>query len=91
MADFQLPIADLKARRNSMRQDAKKRQDAKECGESRVSDTPLPNSAHAIQLRKKIKILAIGASSTAVIGMGRGGTPPLLERILERTMKGHDV
>ncbi len=64
---------------------------AKECGESRISDTPLPNSAHAIQLRKKIRILAIGASSTAVLGMGRGGTPPLLERILERTIKGLDV
>ena len=28
-----------------------------------VSDTPLPNSARALQQRKKIKILAIGASS----------------------------
>jgi acyl-CoA thioesterase-1 len=64
---------------------------AKECGENRISGTPLPNSAHAIQQRKKIKILAIGASSTAVLGMGRGGTPPLLERILERTIKGLDV
>ena len=63
----------------------------KECGEARVSDTPLPNSASAIQQRKQIKILAIGASSAAVLGMGRGGTPPLLERILERTIKGLDV
>ena len=64
---------------------------AKECGEARGSDAPLPNSAIALQQRKKIKIMAIGASSTAVLGMGRGGTPPLLERILERTIKGLDV
>jgi lysophospholipase L1-like esterase len=63
---------------------------AKECGETRVSDTPLPNSAVALQQRKKIKILAIGASSAAVLGAGRGG-PPLLERILERSIKGLDV
>ena len=44
-----------------------------------------------MQQRKKIKILAIGASSAAVLGTGRGGTPPLLERILERTIKGLDV
>jgi len=64
---------------------------AKECGDARVVDTPLPNSASAIQQRKKIKILAIGASSAAVLGTGRGGTPPLLERILEHTIKGLDV
>lgn len=63
----------------------------KECGETRVVDTPLPNSALALQQRKKIKILAIGASSAAVLGMGRSGTPPLLERILEHTIKGLDV
>src|SRR5262245_6443156 len=65
---------------------------AKECGETaRSTDVPLPNSAIALQQRKKIKIMAIGASSTAVLGMGRGGSPPLLERILERTIKGLDV
>jgi lysophospholipase L1-like esterase len=63
----------------------------KECGEARVGDTPLPNSAIALQQRKKVKILAIGASSAAVLGMGRGGSPPLLERILERAIKGLDV
>jgi acyl-CoA thioesterase-1 len=63
----------------------------KECGEARASDVPLPNSAIALQQRKKVKIMAIGASSTAVLGMGRGGSPPLLERILERTIKGLDV
>jgi acyl-CoA thioesterase I len=64
---------------------------AKECGETRASDTPLPNSAIALQQRKKIKILAIGAASAAVLGTARGSTPPLLERILERTVKGLDV
>jgi lysophospholipase L1-like esterase len=64
---------------------------AKECGEARFADKPLPNSAAALQKRKRIRILAIGASSTAVLGFGRGGRPPLLERILERTIKGLDV
>jgi len=64
---------------------------AKECGEARFVDKPLPNSAAALQKRKRIKILAIGASSAAVLGYGRGGTPPLLERILERAIKGLDV
>ena len=64
---------------------------AKECGEARATDTLLPNSAIALQQRKKLKILAIGASSSAVLGMGRGGNPPLLEQILERTIKGLDV
>jgi lysophospholipase L1-like esterase len=64
---------------------------AKQCGEARGSDAPLPNSAVALQQRKKIKLLAIGAASAAVLGTGRGGSPPLLERILERTVKGLDV
>jgi acyl-CoA thioesterase I len=64
---------------------------AKECGEISSSETPLPNSAIALQERKKIKILAIGASSTAVLGWQREGGPPLLEQILERTIKGLDV
>ncbi len=64
---------------------------AKECGGISASDTPLPNSAIALQERKKIKILAIGASSTAVLGWQREGGPPLLEQILERSIKGLDV
>jgi acyl-CoA thioesterase I len=63
---------------------------SKECGEPGIADRPLPNSAAALQQRKRIKILAIGASSTAVLGPGRSGSPPL-ERILERTIKGLDV
>jgi lysophospholipase L1-like esterase len=63
----------------------------KECGENKVSDAPLPNSAAALQKRQKLKILAIGASSSAVLGANRSGTPPLLEQILEKTIKGLDV
>jgi lysophospholipase L1-like esterase len=63
---------------------------SKECGDSGVTDRPLPNSAAALQQRKRVRILAIGASSTAVLGLGRDGSP-LLERILERTIKGLDV
>jgi acyl-CoA thioesterase I len=64
---------------------------AKECGDSSVGVTPLPNSALALQKRQKVKILAIGASSAAVLGMGHDGNPPLLEQILERNIKGLDV
>jgi acyl-CoA thioesterase I len=64
---------------------------AKECGETSIAGTPLPNSALALQKRQQVKILAIGASSTAVLGMGRDGHPPLLEQILERNIKGLDV
>jgi len=64
---------------------------AKECGETNVAVTPLPNSAQALQKHQKIKILAIGASSAAVLGMGHDGNPPLLEQILERNIKGLDV
>jgi acyl-CoA thioesterase I len=62
---------------------------AKECGDGAVVDHPLPNSATALQLRKRLKILAIGSTPKAVLGLGRNGT--LLERILERTIKGLDV
>jgi len=64
---------------------------AKECGEANLSEMPLPNSAIALQERKQIKILAIGASSTAVLGWRREGKPPLLEQMLERSIKGLDI
>jgi lysophospholipase L1-like esterase len=63
----------------------------KDCGDARFADKPLPNSAAALQQRKRIRMLAIGASSRAVLGSDRSGNPPLLERILERTVKGLDV
>jgi acyl-CoA thioesterase I len=64
---------------------------AKECGEAAIGTTPLPNSALALQKRKQVKILAIGASSTTVLGMAHDGNPPLLEQILERNIKGLDI
>jgi lysophospholipase L1-like esterase len=64
---------------------------AKECGEASMGAQPLPNSAQALRKTGKVKILAIGASSAAVLGVGRDGNPPLLERILERNVKGLDV
>lgn len=64
---------------------------AKECGEASLSEMPLPNSAAALQARKQIKILAIGASSTAVLGWRREGKPPLLEQVLERSINGLDI
>jgi lysophospholipase L1-like esterase len=63
---------------------------AKECGDQRRRNA-LPNSALALQKRKQVKILAIGASSAAMLGVGRDGNPPLLEQILERNIKGLDV
>jgi lysophospholipase L1-like esterase len=64
----------------------------KECGQTGVvSAMPLPNSALALQQRKKITILAIGASSSAVLGGWRSGSPPLLEQVLEKTIKGLDI
>ncbi len=64
---------------------------SKECGEANIGAAPLPNSGLALQKRRQVKILAIGASSTAVLGLGHDGNPPLLEQILEHSIKGLDV
>lgn len=64
---------------------------AQECGSVAGAATPLPNSAQAIQVRKRLRILAIGASMAPVVGTTRDGKPPLLERILEHTIQGLDV
>jgi lysophospholipase L1-like esterase len=64
---------------------------SKECGDAASGERPLPNSATALQNRKRVRILAIGSSSTAVLGLGGRTGSPLLERILERTVKGLDV
>ncbi len=64
----------------------------KQCGDTGVVGLPLPNSSNALQQRKRLKIVAIGASSSAVLGGGwRSGSPPLLEQVLEKTIKGLDV
>jgi len=64
---------------------------AKECGEANASTMALPNSARALATTKKLKILAIGASSASILGGMREGNPPLLEQLLERTIAGLDV
>ncbi|MET0194602.1 MAG: GDSL-type esterase/lipase family protein [Hyphomicrobiaceae bacterium] len=64
---------------------------AKECGEASTSVMALPNSARALANTKKLKILAIGASSASILGGMREGSPPLLEQLLERTVAGLDV
>ena len=64
---------------------------AQECGSVSGAATPLPNSAQAIQTKKKLRILAIGAAAAPVVGTSRDGKPPLLEQILEHTIKGVDV
>jgi lysophospholipase L1-like esterase len=64
---------------------------SRECGEASIGAAPLPNSALALQKRGQVKILAIGASSAAVLGLGHEGNPPLLEQILEHNIKGLDV
>jgi acyl-CoA thioesterase-1 len=62
----------------------------KECGEIAAAETPLPHSAAALRDRKQLRILAIGASSASMLG-GTRDTMPLLEQILERSIKGLDV
>lgn len=63
----------------------------KECGSLAGAGMPLPNSANAIQERKKLRILAIGAAMKPVVGTTRDGKPPLLEQILEHSIKGVDI
>lgn len=63
----------------------------KECGSLAGAGMPLPNSAHAIQSRKQLRILAIGAAMRPVVGGSRDGKPPLLEQVLEHSIKGVDV
>jgi acyl-CoA thioesterase I len=63
---------------------------SKECGEIAAADTPLPHGATALRERKQLRILAIGASSASMLG-GTRDSMPLLEQILERSIKGLDV
>jgi lysophospholipase L1-like esterase len=56
-----------------------------------LSASPLPNVAAALQKRKVIKILAIGASALSGL-RGRGGSyTGEIERLLEQAVKGLDV
>ena len=49
-----------------------------ECGSLAGAGLALPNSALAIQNRKQLRILAIGAAAAPVVGSSRDGKPPLL-------------
>jgi lysophospholipase L1-like esterase len=52
-----------------------------------VTETPLPNVAMALQKRKSVRILAIGASA----GRRQGGYGHRIELILKQVLKGVDV
>jgi hypothetical protein len=56
-----------------------------------VSELPLPNVANALQQRKAIKIVAIGAAATSGRRGRRGGYTEQIEQILENAIKGIDV
>jgi lysophospholipase L1-like esterase len=56
-----------------------------------VEESPLPNVAAALQHRKRVKMLAIGASSAVGRRSGRGWHTDQIERILEQAIKGLDV
>jgi lysophospholipase L1-like esterase len=60
-------------------------------GVSVIADSPLPNIAIALKERKKINILAIGATSASLRGPVSGGYYAVVERFLESTFKGLDV
>jgi acyl-CoA thioesterase I len=56
-----------------------------------VGSSLLPNLAAALKERKKIKILAMGATSASLRGPASGGNYSVIERFLESTFKGLDV
>jgi lysophospholipase L1-like esterase len=56
-----------------------------------IADSPLPNVAIALKERKKINILAIGATSASLRGPVSGGYFAVVERYLEAAFKGLDV
>jgi acyl-CoA thioesterase-1 len=60
-------------------------------GANVVAASPLPNVAVALKERKKINILAIGATSASLRGPVSGGYYAIVEHFLEATFKGLDV
>jgi acyl-CoA thioesterase I len=56
-----------------------------------AEESPLPNVAAALQNRKQIKILAIGASSLSSRRSSRGGHTEQIKQILQAAIKGLDV
>lgn len=66
---------------------------SRECqvGGQVIAPSPLPNVATALDNRKKIRILTIGASAAAGRRFGKGGYTVQIEQILEHALKGLDV
>jgi lysophospholipase L1-like esterase len=67
---------------------------SRECNapdQSSNTEPPLPNVAMALQGKKRIKILAIGASASAGPGAARGGYQAVIRRMLLQNFKGVDV
>jgi len=60
-------------------------------GTTIVEESPLPNVAAALQNRKQVKILAIGASALVGRRSRPGGYTEQIEKILEQAIKGLDV
>lgn len=58
-------------------------------GAATASESPLPNVAAALQRRKRIRILAIGASAGP--GAARGGYQAVIRRMLQQSFKGVEV
>lgn len=56
-----------------------------------AEESPLPNVAAALQKRKQVRILAIGASSLASRRTARGGYTDQIRQILQDAIKGLDV
>ncbi len=56
-----------------------------------MAPSPLPNVATALENRKKVKILTIGASASAGRRHSKGGYTAQIEQILEHALKGLDV
>lgn len=60
-------------------------------GSMATASTPLPNVLKAMRERRRIVVLAIGASPYAPREGAQGGYHELVEHFLERTFKGIDV
>jgi lysophospholipase L1-like esterase len=60
-------------------------------GTSTATESPLPNVAAALQRKKRIRILAIGAASTAGMGNVRGGYQALMLKMIKEAAKGVEV
>lgn len=66
-------------------------QECRTPGLPRAHAVPLPNVASALKKNKVISIITIGASSRAGRDVGAGGYYSVIERMLEKSVKGLDV